>query len=88
MGAPGCCGEWSYVRGTIWVGDVRCFLAFGFVLQVSGGVGGDVEIVEIVLEHLFFGGKRHPCPGQGAVYCGSFLFFPLPQGFDCFFFSC
>ena len=84
MGAPGCCGEWSFV----WVRIVRRFLAFGFVLQVSGDVGGDIEVVEIVLKDFFFRGKRHPRPGQGAVHCGTFLFFPLPQGFDRFFFSC
>ena len=85
MGAPGCCGECSFVAGPIWVSIVRRFLAFGFVLQVSGDVGGDIEVVEIVLKDT---GKRHPRPGQVAVYCGTFLFSPLPQRFDCFFFSC
>ena len=46
---------------------MRRFLVFGFVLQASGDIGGDIEVVEIVLKDFFFRGKRHPRPGQGAV---------------------
>ena len=78
----------QFRRGLSLGQDRGMFLAFGSVLQFSGDVGGDIEVLEIVLENFFFRGKRHPRPRQRAVYCGTFLFSPLPQGFDRFFFSC
>ena len=72
--------------GPIWVRIVRRFLVFGFVLQVSGDVGGDIEVVEIVLKDFFF--QKTSTPGSGGSVSRDLSVLPHPQGFDCFFFSC